>query len=86
MFIVTSIFSLPDFEIKNIIDTCYEKCEKLLNDNREKLDNIAKALVDLEKLDGAEFEDVFQNGYTPKEETSTIEATPISEEEKTTEE
>lgn len=80
------IASLIDDEIKSIIDTCYEKCEKLLNDNREKLDNIAKALVDLEKLDGAEFEDVFQNGYTPKCEEQPSEEPPISEEENTSEE
>ncbi|MBE7055594.1 MAG: hypothetical protein E7392_05725, partial [Ruminococcaceae bacterium] len=48
--------------IKRIIDECYAACEKLLNDNRDKLDNVANALVEYEKLDANEFEQVFENG------------------------
>ena len=62
------VASLIDDEIKSIIDSCYEKCEKLLTENRDKLDNIANALIEHEKLDGAEFEDVFQNGFVKAEE------------------
>ncbi len=57
-----SVAAVIDEEIKRIIDECYAKCEKLLNDNREKLDNVAKALVEHEKLDANEFEYVFENG------------------------
>ena len=62
------IASIIDDEIKKIIDECYENCVKLLNDNREKLDNIAEALVKHEKLDAKEFEEVFENGFL-KEDT-----------------
>ena len=57
-----SVAAVIDEEIKRIIDECYAKCEKLLNDNRDKLDNVAKALVEHEKLDANEFECVFENG------------------------
>lgn len=62
-----AVASVIDEEIKRIIDECYKKCEKLLADNREKLDAIANALVHREKLDGAEFEDVFKNGFIEEE-------------------
>ena len=57
-----SVASSIDEEIKRIIDECYANCEKLLNDNRDKLDNIANALIEHEKLDAKEFEEVFTNG------------------------
>lgn len=44
-----------DKEIKSIIDSCYERCEKLLRENIDKLHNVAKALIEYEKLDGEEF-------------------------------
>ena len=65
-----SVAAVIDEEIKRIIDECYQKCEKLLTDNRDKLDNVAKALVEYEKLDAAEFEKVFETG-TLKEVTGT---------------
>ncbi len=65
-----SVAAVIDEEIKRIIDECYQKCEKLLTDNRDKLDNVAKALVEYEKLDAAEFEKVFETG-TLKEVTDT---------------
>ncbi len=48
-----------DAEIKRIIDESYHRCEQLLNDHRAKLDNVAQALLDHEKLDGDEFERAF---------------------------
>ena len=56
-----NVASIIDEEIKRIVDDCYEKCEKLLIDNREKLDNVANALIEYEKLDAAEFEKVLEN-------------------------
>jgi len=57
-----SVAAMIDEEIKRIIDECYSNCEKLLNDNRTKLDNVAKALIENEKLDATEFEKVFETG------------------------
>ncbi len=57
-----NVAAVIDEEIKRIIDECYTKCETLLNENRMKLDNIANALIEHEKLDAKEFEEVFSNG------------------------
>ncbi len=74
-----NIASVIDEEIKRIIDSCYEKCEKLLRDNQDKLDAVANALIQNEKLDKDEFENVFTNGFVCESETdnSETEATTI---------
>ena len=58
-----------DSEIKRIIDESYARCETLLNENMARLDSVAKALMDNEKLDGDEFEAAFtapdKYGYMP---------------------
>ena len=59
------VAALIDDEIKRIVDECYAACEKLLNNNRDKLDNVANALVENEKLDAREFEEVFETGIFP---------------------
>ena len=57
-----NVAAIIDEEIKRIVDECYAKCEKLLTDNRDKLDNVANALIEHEKLDAKEFEEVFETG------------------------
>ena len=57
-----NVAAVIDEEIKRIIDECYTKCETLLTENRDKLDNIANVLIEHEKLDAKEFEEVFSNG------------------------
>ena len=44
-----------DKEVRNIIEQCYIKAEKLLQDNLEKLHLVAKTLMDKETLDSDEF-------------------------------
>ena len=65
-----SVASVIDEEIKRIVDECYAKCEKLLIDNRDKLDNVANALMKYEKLDANEFEEVFEKGELSTEASS----------------
>ncbi|MBC7765861.1 MAG: ATP-dependent metallopeptidase FtsH/Yme1/Tma family protein [Hyphomonadaceae bacterium] len=48
-----------DDEIRRIIDSCYKHCEDLLTENIDKLHAVANALLEREKLDGEEFEAVF---------------------------
>ena len=67
------VAALIDDEIKRIVDECYAACEKLLTDNRDKLDNVANALVEYEKLDAKEFENVFETGSINPEEAETAE-------------
>lgn len=45
-----------DEEVNKIIMTAYERCEKLLNEHRGSLDELAGYLIVNEKIDGADFE------------------------------
>lgn len=48
-----------DQEVKGIIDSAYEKAVNILKDNINKLHKIAETLLEKEKLEGAEFEEIF---------------------------
>lgn len=50
-----------DEEIKEIIDGGYNRAEKLLRENTSKLHAVAKALLEKEKLEANEFEEIFNN-------------------------
>ena len=48
-----------DEEIKKIIDTAYKTAEGILKQNVEKLHTVAGLLLEKEKIDGEEFEEIF---------------------------
>lgn len=50
-----------DKEIKDLIDEAYKKAEAILSENMSKLHAVAQALLEKEKLDGDEFQEIFQN-------------------------
>ncbi|MTK11369.1 MAG: ATP-dependent metallopeptidase FtsH/Yme1/Tma family protein [Clostridiaceae bacterium] len=50
-----------DKEIRKLIDQGYNKAEKLLNENISKLHAVAKELLEREKLEADEFEEIFNN-------------------------
>ena len=49
-----------DEEIKRIIDTAYDKAKKILSKNIDKLHIVAGILLEKEKIDGEEFDKVFE--------------------------
>jgi len=51
-----------DREIKNIIDIAYNKAITILKDNINKLHLIADALIEREKIEGPEFDELFSSG------------------------
>jgi len=51
--------SLIDAETKQIIDTAYNRCIKILSDNVDKLHKVAAVLLEKEKIDSEEFEAIF---------------------------
>jgi len=53
------VAALIDKEIKNIVQEAYERAETLLKENINKLHKVAEALLEREKLDVEEFEEVF---------------------------
>lgn len=55
------IGSKIDKEIKRFIDEAYDKATRLLQENTGKLHAVAQALIEKEKLDAKEFEEIFIN-------------------------
>ncbi|MFA6939792.1 MAG: ATP-dependent zinc metalloprotease FtsH [Clostridiaceae bacterium] len=51
-----------DNEIRKLIDEAYTKAQNLLTENINKLHLVAQALLENEKLDAAEFEELFNRG------------------------
>ncbi len=47
-----------DAEVKNIIDTAYRRAVDILNQNMNKLHDVANILMEREKIDGEEFEEI----------------------------
>jgi cell division protease FtsH len=54
------MLSLVDEEIKKFVENAFERAKKVLKENREKLDKLAKILVEKESLDREEFEEVMK--------------------------
>ena len=53
--------SLIDEEVKSIIDTAYYKARQILSENIDKLHIVAGILLEREKIDGEEFDRVFNS-------------------------
>ncbi len=53
-----------DAEVKKIIDSSYVRVKALLAEHMDKLHTVARALLEKERLEGAEFEEIFSNGFT----------------------
>ena len=64
-----------DEEVREIVHSCYEKCEKLLREHYDTLSRVANALI--EKISGEEFEKLFEGAPLddkPSDEPRTAEA------------
>ena len=64
--------------MKRLIDDAYKRAKKLIIGHRDKLEMIAKALLEYETLDGAQVKDIIEHGemrnpptMRPKPPTST---------------
>ncbi|HHU90328.1 MAG TPA: ATP-dependent zinc metalloprotease FtsH [Clostridiaceae bacterium] len=54
-----------DIEIKRIINDAYNKAKEILTENKQRLEDVTTALLDKERLEADEFEEIFKNGYNP---------------------
>ncbi len=66
-----------DEEVREIVHSCYEKCEKLLREHYDTLSRVANALIVREKISGEEFEKLFEGAPLddkPSDEPRTAEA------------
>ena len=55
---VNEMITIIDKEVKKIVDEQYAEAKKLLEDNKDMLEYIAKTLLEKETLDEKEFEDL----------------------------
>ena len=61
-----------DLEVQRIIREAYEKCTQILKENREKLDLIAKTLLEVETLDRDQITSLFDQGKLPERDYKTL--------------
>ena len=54
-----------DREVRAIIDSCYGRAKQILEDNRDKLDLMADALMQYETIDADQIEDIM-SGHKPR--------------------
>ena len=59
--------STVDREVKKIIDNAYETAKKILTDNMDKLELIAKTLIEKERIEKEEFDILMDGGELPEE-------------------
>ena len=52
---------LIDAEVKKIIDIAYQRTVDILNENMDKLHRVAEVLLEKEKIDGEEFEEIMNS-------------------------
>ena len=73
-----------DEEIRDIIDTAYERCKTMLTQNMDKLRAVAEVLIEREKISGEEFEKVFNGEKLDKLKFESVsEDTAVSADEST---
>ena len=64
-----------DSELKRIIDACYKVAKDLITTNADKLELIAKALLEYETLDGQQVAEIAKTGkFTPPPPTPDVSA------------
>ena len=56
-----SLASEIDKEIKLVMETAFEKTEQLLTEHLDELHRVAEALLELETIDGTQFEQLFND-------------------------
>ncbi|MBD1224688.1 ATP-dependent zinc metalloprotease FtsH [Virgibacillus halodenitrificans] len=62
-----------DQEMQNFINYCYDRAKTILTENRDKLELVAKTLLDVETLDAKQIKSLFEDGVLPEAEDYGIE-------------
>jgi cell division protease FtsH len=66
-----------DIEIQNIMKLCYERAKQILLEHRDKLELIAKTLLEVETLDAKQIKHLFEHGTLPDKPVSNQDPTEI---------
>lgn len=75
------VASAIDKEVRSIIDNSHIKATKIINENMDKLDLIAKTLMEQETLEANEFEQLIKEGKLTKKELKPEEQEPTDQQE-----
>ena len=67
-----------DLEIQSIIREQYDRCKKLINEKRIKLESIAQALLKVETLNSQQIRDLIEKGKTEDDKIIIDEVSPSS--------
>lgn len=73
---------LIDDEVKSLIDTAYVKAEQVLTENIDKLHILAEKLLEYEKIEAEEFEELFTTGFLTRRKADKDEVKPLVQENK----
>ncbi|WP_226585889.1 ATP-dependent zinc metalloprotease FtsH [Halobacillus litoralis] len=57
-----------DQEVKNFIQHCYDRAKTILTENKDKLELVAKTLLEIETLDATQIRSLFDKGRLPTDE------------------
>ncbi|SDK60734.1 ATP-dependent zinc metalloprotease FtsH [Sediminibacillus albus] len=55
-----------DQEIQNFINQCYNRAKEILTENKERLELVAKTLLEVETLDASQIKSLFEKGEMPE--------------------
>ncbi|UFU01491.1 ATP-dependent zinc metalloprotease FtsH (plasmid) [Radiobacillus kanasensis] len=72
-----------DQEIQSFINQCYERAKQILTEKKDKLELLAKTLLEVETLDAKQIKSLFENGTMPEKEVVAEQVNPDTEEEGT---
>lgn len=73
-----SVAQSIDREARKLIDACYHKAERILTENRDRLELVAQTLMEKETLEGPEFEELMKSGIEGPVKSGTEEP-PVSQ-------
>ncbi|MGM8213026.1 ATP-dependent zinc metalloprotease FtsH [Virgibacillus sp. W0430] len=59
-----------DQEMQSIVNYCYDRAKQILTDNKDKLELIAKTLLEVETLDAEQIKSLFDKGIMPVQSVS----------------
>jgi len=63
-----------DKEMQHFINTCYSRAKQILTENRDKLELVAKTLLEVETLDEKQIKSLFHDGVMPADDISAARA------------
>lgn len=79
-----SIASEIDSEINSIVTNAYQRTEEILSKHKDKLEVVTAKLLEVEKIDGAEFEALVEGRPMPVKEPKPVKAEEMPEEDAVT--